>query len=132
MVPEPTTLSKPFWDAARNHKLVIQECNKCKNKQWFPRPWCIECGSRDLDWIQVSGRGNVYSFTIIRKVIRNLPAFQDDIPFLIGLIELEEGPRMYSNIVDCSLDEAEIGMKVEVIFEDITDAISLPKFRRSN
>jgi uncharacterized OB-fold protein len=127
-IPEPNALTKPFWEAARNHKLAIQSCKSCGNKQWFPRAWCLECGSRKLEWAEVGGRGTVYSYTIIRQVIGNVPAFQRDIPFVIALVELDEGPRMYSNIVGCKPDDIKIGMKVKVVFDDATETFTLPKF----
>jgi hypothetical protein len=127
-LPEVTSLTKPFWEAAKRHELVLQRCRRCHEHQWFPRPWCLHCGGRELDWAPVSGRGTVYSFTIIRQVVGNSPAFQADLPFPIGLIELEEGPRMYATLVNCSPDEVQIGQRVRVVFDDVTPDLALPKF----
>lgn len=123
-------ISKPFWEAAKKHKLVLQKCGKCGTYQWYPKPWCIECGSRDLKWTEVSGRGTVYSYTIIHHTKAN-PAFTEDAPFSIAAVELDEGPRMYGNLVGCPPGELKIGMRVEITFDDVTDKISLPKFKTS-
>lgn len=128
-LPAVTTLTQPFWDAAKRHELVLQRCSRCKEYQWYPRGLCIHCGSTALSWEKVSGQGSVYSFTVIRQVVDNSPAFQKDIPFIVALIELAEGPRIYSDIVGCKPEEVKIGMHVNVIFEDVTENISLPKFQ---
>ena len=92
-LPGVTPLTKPFWEATAKHKLVLQKCTKCNAYQWYPKPWCVECGSRDLTWTPVSGLGKVYSFTIIREVVQNSPAFEEDIPYALAEIDLDEGPR---------------------------------------
>ncbi len=126
-LPEPSEFSKPFWDYCQKHELRMQFCGECSNWIWYPRASCPSCGtSEKIEWRKLSGKGEVYSFTIIRQVIDNSPAFQKDIPFAIGLVELEEGPRIYSNVKG---DELKIGGKVEVYFEDVTPEFSLPKFR---
>lgn len=127
-LPGITPLTKPFWDAAKQHTLVLQRCRNCQEYQWYPKAWCSHCGSRSLEWTPVSGQGTVYSFTVIRQVIDNAPAFQADIPFVVALIELAEGPRMYSNVTGCKPEEVVIGMRVKVWFDDVTSDITLPKF----
>jgi uncharacterized protein len=127
-LPEPSEFSKPFWDYCKRHELRMQFCGECSNWIWYPRASCPNCGSRKIEWKKLSGRGLVYSFTIIRQVIDNSPAFQKDIPFAIGLIELVEGPRIYSNV---SGSELKIGDAVEVYFQDVTPEFSLPKFQKA-
>lgn len=110
----------------------MQFCTQCNTWVWYPKAWCPNCGGRNtLEWRKLSGRGEVYSFTIVRQVIDNSPAFQKDLPFVIGLIELEEGPRMYSNVTDVKPEDVKIGDKVSAYFEDVTSELSLPKFRRT-
>lgn len=128
-LPEITPLTKPFWDATKRHELVIQRCAKCEGYQWYPRAICTLCGSRDLKWAKASGKGSIYSFVVIRQVIDNSPAFQSDIPFVLAEVELEEGPRMYAPMVGCKPEDVRIGMKVEVLFEDATDTVAIPKFK---
>ena len=128
-IPIMSPLTAPFWEAARKGKLVLQRCVGCKRFQFYPRPSCSHCGSSDVAWAEVSGRGRVYSFTIIRQVVANVDAFQRDIPFVVALVELNEGPRLISNIVDCKLEDVHIGMEVEVVFEGTGKEIVLPKFK---
>ena len=128
-IPEITDLTKPFWEAAKRNELVLQNCKTCRKYQWYPRYSCINCGSRNFEWKKVSGRGTVYSYTIIRQVVANSPAFQKDIPFVVALVDLEEGVRMYSSIVGCKPEEVHIGMSVEVAFAQVTNEVSLPEFK---
>jgi uncharacterized OB-fold protein len=127
-LPEITPVTKPFWDSCKAHELRMQFCTHCKEWIWYPKAWCPSCGSRDgIEWRQMSGKGTIYSFTVIRQVIDNSPAFQAELPFVIGLVELEEGPRIYSNI---DSKEVAVGDRVTVWFDDVTPEISLPKFRK--
>lgn len=128
LLPNPTSLTKTFWDYCKKHELRMQYCKKCNEWIWYPKAWCPSCGLTDVEWKSLSGKGNLYSFTIIRQVIDNSPSFQKDIPFLIGLVELDEGPRIYSNIQE-PVERASIGQRVEVYFEDVTSEYSLPKFK---
>jgi len=110
----------------------MQFCTSCNEWIWYPKALCPSCGKRSgIEWKELSGRGKIYSFTIIRQVIENSPAFNSDIPFVIGLVELDEGPRIYSNITGSKPEEIAIGDEVMVYFEDVTPEISLPKFKRA-
>ena len=110
----------------------MQYCTKCSEWIWYPKAWCPNCGKKEnLEWRKLSGEGTVYSFTIIRQVIDNSPAFQNDLPFVIALIELSEGPRIYSNLIGQSVEQISIGARVSVYFEDVTSEFSLPKFKVS-
>ena len=129
-LPRVTSLTQPYWEATTQKRLVIQRCAKCGVYVWCPRPACTECGSEQLEWTSVSGRGTVFSFTIIRQVIaRGAAAFEKEIPYIVAWIDLEEGPRLCSNVVECSLERITIGMPVEVIFDEASSEIVLPKFR---
>lgn len=129
-LPEVTELTAPFWQAAREGRLVMQRCRTCGEYVWCPRPACTECGNPELDWQELSGRGSVYSFTVIRQLAgRGARAFEKDIPYVIAWVDLEEGPRFYTNIVQCPVDRVEIGMAVEVVFDPASSEINLPKFR---
>jgi len=110
----------------------MQFCADCGEWIWYPKALCPSCGRREnIEWRRLSGKGVVYSFTIIRQVIDNAPAFNSDIPFVIGLVELDEGPRIYSNITGTRPEEVAIGDEVRVYFDDVTPEISLPKFKRA-
>jgi uncharacterized OB-fold protein len=131
-LPTVTTLTKPFWEYCAKHQLRMQFCTNCSEWIWYPKAWCPSCGKRSgIEWREVSGKGKLYSFTIIRQVIDNSPAFNSEIPFVIGLVELEEGPRIYSDVTGSKPEEVAIGDEVVVYFEDVAPEISLPKFRKS-
>jgi uncharacterized OB-fold protein len=129
-LPEITPVTQPFWDAAANGKLVVQRCRDCESWVWCPRPACVECGSDQLDWIPVSGRGEIFAFTVIREVVgRALRGFANDLPYVTAWVDLEEGPRFCSNIIGCPVEKVSIGMSVEAVFEDTGEGVVLPKFR---
>lgn len=130
-LPAITTEAKPFWDAAAKQQLMIQRCKDCNAWVWTPRPSCNECGSEKIEWTQVSGRGEIYSFTVIRQVVGRAAskAFEPDIPYVIAWVDLDEGPRLITNIVGCPVEDVKLGMKVTVRFEQASKDVWLPKFR---
>lgn len=119
--------SKPYWDAAREHRLSLPRCNDCGKFHFYPRNLCPYCKSQSLTWEDVSGEGTVYSYTVPRVPIT--PAYQDDVPYVVALVELAEGPRMMANIIDCEPEQVKIGAKVKVVFQDVTEEVTLPQFR---
>jgi uncharacterized OB-fold protein len=126
-IPVPDNASQPFWEGARNHKLLLQRCCGCGTIQSFPQSCCRKCLSGDIEWFEASGKGKIYSFTVIhRPPSQN---FEEDIPYIVAIIELDEGPRVMSNIIGMTPEDAKVDMTVEVIFDDISSTISLPKFR---
>ena len=126
-VPRPYPDTKPYWDGTKNNQLWIQTCLDCGTLQFYPRGVCSTCLSSSLSWKQGSGKGTVYSFTVNYRAPH--PGFAEDVPFVTAIIELEEGVRMMSNVVQCDPDTVTIGMPVRVVFEPLTDEITLPKFR---
>lgn len=126
-IPEPTLETAPYWEACRQHQLQIQRCSACGHRQFFPRIYCAKCFSERIEWIEASGRAKVLSFTIVRRPVS--PAFVKEVPYVVALVTLEEGPQMMTNIVECAPEDVTIGMAVEVVFEDWTETISIPKFR---
>jgi uncharacterized OB-fold protein len=126
-IPRPAPESLPYWEAAKQHRLSLPKCDDCGHF-WFPPSLsCPECLSTHLHWTDVSGFGKIFSFVIYDRIYR--PAFEQDVPYIVGLIELHEGPRILSNVVGINPEDVHCDMKVQVIFEDITDNISLPKFK---
>jgi uncharacterized protein len=118
-LPEITPVNQPFWDGAKAGKLMMQKCRDCGSWVFCPRPFCVECNSDKLEWVQLSGRGRVFSFTVIREVVgRALRGFAPDIPYVTAWIDLDEGPRFCSNIIECPIDKVKIDMPVQVVFED--------------
>ncbi len=122
--------SRPFWQAARRHELVFQSCADCGHKIHFPRCVCPGCLSENLQWSRASGIGSVYSYTIIHRQVAH-PCFASEIPYVYAIIELEEGPRMVSNVINIDPEKVGIGMKVRVVFEDVSGKVSIPKFEPS-
>jgi len=131
-LPAITSEAKAFWEAAAQNRLVMQRCLDCKSYVWTPRPACYECGSEGLEWTELSGKGTVYSFTVIRQVVGRAAskAFEPDVPYVVAWVDLEEGPRMIANVIGCSAEDVKIGLKVAVQFEQQSPEVWLPKFKR--
>lgn len=124
----PADVARFFWDAAKEHRLVIQRCDACARYVHWPQLVCPSCHSEQLTPANVSGRGKVYSYCIVHHIFN--PAFADDVPYNVAIVELEEqeGLRLIANIVGCANDDVRTGMAVEVTFED-REGHSLPQFR---
>jgi uncharacterized OB-fold protein len=126
-LPEVQPWSQAFWEAAKQHKLLIQECKDCNSKIFYPRKLCPECWSSNLAWSVASGKGKIFTFTITMAGVEK--KFQEDLPYILALVDLKEGVRMMTNIVECKPEAVKIGMDVEVVFEEVSEEISLPKWR---
>ena len=119
--------AQPFWDAARQQRLLLQHCQDCDRAIHYPRVECPHCASRRLDWRAASGRGRIYSFTVVHS---NAPsAFAADLPYVVAVIRLDEGVQMLSNIVQCDPHQLECEQPVEVVFEARNESFTLPQFR---
>lgn len=127
-LPQINEYTQDFWQACKQNVLMIQTCRKCGNKQWYPRPSCVNCGSTELGWVKASGNGTVYSFTVIRRVVANSPDFQKDIPFIVAEIDLEEGVRIYARVDGIAPENIKPGLKVKVDFVQATPEINLYRF----
>ena len=119
--------SRGNWEALARHELYFQRCRDCGKKRFYPRAVCPSCLSSATEWVRASGRGTVYSFTVTHQ--NQAPGFREELPYVLAIVELEEGVRMMTNVVGCAPDRVRIGMAVEVVFEDVTAEITLPKFR---
>ncbi len=126
-VPVPDDISAPFFDGARNGKLMLQHCGACGTWSFPVRERCPHCFAAELEWRAASGRGTLYTFAIMHQVMN--PGFAGAVPYNIAQIDLEEGVRITSNVVGIPNDALKIGMTLEVIFEDVSQDVSLPKFR---
>lgn len=118
-----------FYGWCRQRELRFQRCLGCGEWRHVPREMCGACGSWDWEWARSSGRGTVYTWTVVARPMH--PAFAEDTPYAPTVIEMEEGVRVLSRIVDCPIEELEIGMPVEVQFEEVTADLTLPLFRRA-
>lgn len=126
-LPQPNADTRPFWDGCKEHQLRFQKCGNCGHVRWPPAIICPMCHSRETEWIVASGRGKTYTFAVSHHAFHK--AFENDIPYVVAIVELEEGPHLLTNIVGCSPEEVRCDMPVEVTWEDITREFSLPKFK---
>tara|TARA_B100000315_G_C14283758_1_gene454221 strand:+ start:11 stop:421 length:411 start_codon:yes stop_codon:yes gene_type:complete len=127
--PLPTIVgeTKPFWDSCRQGRLIIQKCESCGEYQFYPRGICAHCWSNDVAWVQSSGKGTVWTFTVTYQ--NRTPGFAEDVPYVLAMVELDEGVKMFTNIVDCNPKDVKIGMPVEVTFVQATGQITIPYFK---
>ena len=128
-LPVADDLSQPFWEAAKQQRLVVQRCRECGYFNHPPRSACDACQSQQLQFEPVSGRGTIYSFTVMHQP--NIAGFEDQIPYINILVELEEQPLLFmvSNLPASDLDKIKIGGQVEVSFEEVDPDTALPQFR---
>ncbi|TAJ21442.1 MAG: hypothetical protein EPO65_01485 [Dehalococcoidia bacterium] len=125
--PANEALTRPFWEAAQQHRFVVPQCVACDDFFWPPRAACPSCLREAWKWAEVSGRARLYSFTIVRQPAN--PAFLEGVPYVYALVDLEEGIRMVSNVVDCLLDDLQNEMSLVAMFEEMGDGWTLVKFR---
>jgi hypothetical protein len=125
--PRPTPETAVYWQGCHDHTLLIQHCKACGQYQFYPRLICTGCMGDQLEWVAARGRGKVTSYTIVRQAVSK--AYAAEVPYVVALIQLEEGPKMMSNIVGCNPESVKTGMSVEVTFEDWSEEITMPKFR---
>ena len=127
--PVPQPESDFYWEKCKAHELWLRHCKSCDRTYFYPRDICPDCFSRDTDWVQSNGRGRLHAFAIVHR--EPAPAFRPAVPYVAAIVELEGGARMPTNLVQVAPDPSAItcGMAVEVVFEDLDDKISLPKFR---
>jgi uncharacterized OB-fold protein len=127
-VPAPDADSRPFWDGCRDHKLMVQRCTECETFRFPPHRFCPHCRSEQREWVEASGKGEVFSWiVVVHPVPREV--YAGDVPYVVSLINLDEGVRIVSNIIDCDPHAVEAGMRVEVAFQPARDDIVLPVFR---
>lgn len=124
-------LTKPFWDAARQDRLVAPKCSNCGTFRLPPSAYCFNCQQRGIDWVELSGTATIYSFTIVRHPLH--PDLAPICPYVSGVVELDgtqgAGARMLVNIIDVDVENVKIGDRVEVVFEHVNDEMSTPRFR---
>jgi uncharacterized OB-fold protein len=126
-LPVRTAENGPYWDSAKRHGLQLQQCRGCERFRYPPAKFCPRCLSDETDWREISGRGTVYSFIVVHQ--RYDPSFAEDLPYNVAIVELEEGPRLTTNVVDCANGDLQVGMAVELTYDDVTEEFTLPKFR---
>lgn len=127
-LPVPTPETQPFWDGLKQHQLRIQRCKACNQAYFYPRPFCPKCFSWDVEWFTATGKAKLHTYTIVHRAP---PAFRDDAPYVLAVAELDEGPRMMTNLVDIVPEHSQlpVDMPLEIVYDDVNEQITLPKFR---
>ena len=130
-IPKPLPVTdedtRPFWDYCKKHELRAQKCLKCAGLHYPPSPLCPHCLSMESEWVKLSGKGKVFTYIVAHR--RYHPGFSAELPYVVAVIETDEGLRMLSNVMGCKPDAVRIDMPVEVVFEDAGPEFALPKFR---
>ena len=119
--------AKPYWDATAEGRLLLQRCSDCETVLWYPRGFCPSCSSVRLEWFEATGRGTVYSYTVIRRGAA--PPYAGGEPYVLAYVELDEGPRVMTNIVDCDPESVSVGDAVQAVFHDTGEGSALVRFR---
>jgi uncharacterized OB-fold protein len=125
-LPIPDETTEAFWEAAANGKLLIKNCRDCGRHHAYPRPFCPHCWSENVDWVEASGRATLYTFSIVRQ--NDLAPFRDRLPYVAAVVDLDEGPRLMTNVVDCAVEDVRIGMPLEFTTR-VTEEFAVPVFR---
>ncbi len=125
-LPRVTEVTRPYWDAARAGRFVIQRCGRCRRFVHYPRPWCPHCWSTELDWVEASGRGEVVTYTAVHQAPS--PAFAVGAPYVLAVVRLAEGPQMMANVVHIQPREMRVGLPVRVTFEEREGGFRVPQF----
>jgi hypothetical protein len=126
IIPAPADLTRPYWEEARHGRLVTQHCRSCGRSWHPPLPRCPHCHGTSLAWRQVSGEGTVYSYTVVHHATH--AALRNQVPYVIAIVELAEGPRIVANIRGAAGGQVHVGMPVRAIFEEVTQQVTLPQF----
>jgi len=127
--PISTLDDQEFWNGCNNDELRLQKCSSCSKYRWLPKPMCPQCNSLEHEWVKVSGKGRVYSWTIVVHPVH--PAANRKVPYNVAQVQLEEDPEviLVTNLVGVGNDDITMGMPVEVVFEEDEPGVKLPKFR---
>lgn len=128
-LPTPDLETEYFWAGANEHVLRIKRCTDCGEHHFYPRPFCPHCWSGSVEWVEASGRATLYTWSVVRA--NDLPPFPERVPYVAAVVDLDEGPRLMTNVVECAFDDLEAGMALEVVFETVSDdpEFTLPRFR---
>lgn len=125
-LPSPDDETQPFWDACREERLLIRRCAACGEHHFYPRPFCPRCWSDDVSWVEATGRATLYTYSIVRS--NDLPPWPERVPYVAAVVDLEEGPRMMTNVQGCDESDLCIGMPLMVAFRPLDDEFVVPVF----
>jgi uncharacterized OB-fold protein len=121
-------LSRAYWEAAREGRLLVQRCRACGEHQFYPRRHCVHCFAPDPEWVEAKGTGRLHTFSVVHRTAT--PGFAEEVPYVFGIVELDEGPRLTVNVVDTPLEELRCDLPVRVVFTRVTDELALPDVTR--
>lgn len=126
-LPQPDAETAPFWAGTKEGKLLIKHCAACERTHFYPRPFCPHCWSADVEWMEASGRATLYTWSIVRR--NDLPPFPERVPYVAAVVDLAEGPRMMTNVVECEFDDLAMGMELQAVYTPISDDVTIVQFR---
>lgn len=129
-LPEINEINRPFWEAARDGQLMIQRCTECESTIYPPRAACPQCFS-DIEWFEAQGKGTVFTYSVVHRPSKP-EVFEEKLPIISSVVELSEGPKILTNLLNCQPENVEIGMEVSVCFEEVSDGVILPQFEPIN
>lgn len=127
--PDIDDFTRPYWEAAAAGELLVRRCAACRRPHHYPREFCPHCWSEDVHWERASGRATLYTWSVVHR--NDLPPFAGRVPYTAALVELAEGVRMMSEVVECAPDRLAVGMELEVAFRAQGDGVTVPVFRPS-
>ena len=125
-LPAPEAETWPFWEATREHRLLLKRCADCGEAHFYPRPFCPKCWSGQVRWEDASGSATLYTWSTVH--VNDLPPFPERVPYIAAMVELAEGPRMMTNVIECESGDLAIGMALRVTYREIDDEFTIPVF----
>lgn len=125
-LPHVGPFTRPYWEAARAGKFMIQRCRRCGQAIHYPRPWCPHCWNTELDWFAACGRAEVVTYTVVHQPPSE--AFASQVPYVLAVARLEEGPHMMANVVDIDPARMRVGLPVRIVFEERSGGFCVPQF----
>jgi uncharacterized OB-fold protein len=126
-LPTPDDTTRPFWEAAREGRFLIKRCRDCGRAHYYPRPFCPHCWSGAVDWEDASGRASLYTWSVVHQ--NDLPPWPERVPYVAAVVDLDEGPRVMTNVVECEFERLTIDMALQVTFRQASDEVTVPVFR---
>ena len=126
-IPGASEETLPYWKALTEHKLMLPKCPECGRISFPPRAMCPKCLNFDQVWTELSGKATVHTFSVVYQ--NGAPGFRDEVPYVVGYVTLDEGPQMMTNVIGIDPKDVKIGQKVEIVYEDIMDDLTIPKFK---
>jgi uncharacterized OB-fold protein len=126
-LPTPDDTTRPFWEAAREGRFLIRRCRDCGRAHYYPRPFCPSCWSGAVDWEDASGRASLYTWSVVHQ--NDLPPWPERVPYVAAVVDLDEGPRVMTNVVECEFERLTIDMALQVTFRPASDEVTVPVFR---